>query len=75
MDIKNNCLGTGEVAQQLRVLATLAEGSDLVPNTPMAAHNLWNSSFKESNECPLLASMRLHAYSVSHTVRAKYSCT
>ena len=32
-------LGTGEITQQLRALAALAEVSGTVPSTHMAAHN------------------------------------
>jgi hypothetical protein len=40
---------TGEMAQQLRALATVAEDPGSIPSTHLVAHNIYNSSFKGSD--------------------------
>lgn len=46
--IKREQVWTGEIAQQLRVLATFADGLGLIPTT-MEAHDLFNSSSRRSS--------------------------
>lgn len=49
------CLGTREMTWQLRALAPLAEDSDSIPSTHMAAHNLVQLQLQDF-QCALLAS-------------------
>jgi hypothetical protein len=53
---KNLLIGAEEMAQQLRILATVPRDPELIPNTYMTADNRLYLQFSGSDACSLLAS-------------------